>query len=252
MLDCSHGAAPGDPYAAPAPARPFAAEVGADPGSLRIAVMNHGHDGEPLSSECSQAVTDTARLLADLGHRVEEADPKIDIEAVGLANRTIIAANTANTVRNRAKALGREASGQDVEAATWSLVEMGNEISAPDYADAVLQIHLLSRQLGAFFQDYDLTLSSTLRNPPLPLGTLNTHDPAGLEEFGELIRREMSTTPYYNSAGCPAMSVPLHWSAQGLPVGVHFGAAQGNEATLLRLASQLEQAQPWFDRVPEI
>ena len=252
MLDCTHGAAPGDPYAAPAPARPFADEVGADPDKLRIAVMNHGHDGEPLSAECSQAVSDTAKLLTDLGHTVEAADPGIDTMAVGRANRAIIAANTANMVRNRAKALGREPSGQDVEAATWAMVQLGNAVAGPDYADAVLQIHLLSRKLGAFFQDYDLILSSTLRNPPLPLGTLNTQDPDGIEAFGELIRHELATTPFYNAAGCPAMTVPLHWSADVLPVGVHFGATLGDEATLLRLAAQLEQAKPWFDKVPDM
>ena len=125
-------------------------EVGVDPDKLRIAVMNHGHDGEPLSVECSQAVSDTAKLLTDLGHTVEAADPGIDTMAIGLANRAIIAANTANMVRNRAKALGREPSGQDVEAATWAMVQLGNAVAGPDYADAVLQIHLLSRKLGAF------------------------------------------------------------------------------------------------------
>ena len=252
MLDCTHGAAPGDPYAAPAPDRPFVDEVGVDPDKLRIAVMNHGHDGEPLSVECSQAVSDTAKLLTDLGHTVEAADPGIDTMAIGLANRAIIAANTANMVRNRAKALGREPSGQDVEAATWAMVQLGNAVAGPDYADAVLQIHLLSRKLGAFFQDYDLILSSTLRNPPLPLGTLNTQDPDGIEDFGELIRHELATTPFYNAAGCPAMTVPLHWSADVLPVGVHFGAALGDEATLLRVAAQLEQAKPWFDKMPDM
>ena len=252
MLDCTHGAAPGDPYAAPAPDRPFVDEVGVDPDKLRIAVMNHGHDGEPLSVECSQAVSDTAKLLTDLGHTVEAADPGIDTMAIGLANRAIIAANTANMVRNRAKALGREPSGQDVEAATWAMVQLGNAVAGPDYADAVLQIHFLSRKLGAFFQDYDLILSSTLRNPPLPLGTLNTQDPDGIEDFGELIRHELATTPFYNAAGCPAMTVPLHWSADVLPVGVHFGAALGDEATLLRVAAQLEQAKPWFDKMPDM
>ncbi len=252
MMDCTHGAAPGDPYAAPAPARPFAEEVGADPGKLRIALMTDGFDGRPLDPECVKGVEDAAKLCTDLGHRVEPAQPKLDVGALDQASRTVIAGNVWTAVRLRCKALGREPSGQDVEAVTWALAQEGTKSSAGDYAAAVMVLHQAGRQLAAFFNDYDLILSSTLRHPPLPLGAIDMQDNDLDHYWDALFKDEIAITPFYNNTGCPAMTVPLHWSRGGLPVGIHFGAPFGDEATLFRLAAQLEVANPWFDKVPDL
>ena len=252
MMDCTQGAAPGDPYAAPAPARPFIEEVGADPGQLRIALMTSGFDGRPLDPECIKGTEDAAKLCAGLGHHVEPASPKLDVGALIAATRTIIAGNVWTAVRLRCEALGREPSGQDVEPITWALAQEGTRATAGDYAAAVLTLHQGSRQLAAFFQDYDLILSSTLRHPPLPLGAIDMQD-SNLEHYWQaLFKDEIAITPIYNNTGCPAMTVPLHISAEGLPVGIHFGAPFGDEATLFRLAAQLEAVQPWFGRVPDV
>ncbi|MDP6565384.1 MAG: amidase family protein [Alphaproteobacteria bacterium] len=251
MMDCTHGPAPGDPYAAPVPVRPYADEVGADPGRLRIALMTEGFDGEPLHPECIRATEATAKLCEGLGHAVEPASPPLDVEPLGTATRVIISANVWNTLRLRCLALGREPSGQDVEPVTWALAQEGLARTAADYADAILTLHVQGRKLAEFFQSYNLILSSTLRKPPLRLGELDMGgDPEAF--YDRLFREEIPITPYYNNTGCPAMTLPLHWSPEGLPVGVHFGAPFGDEATLFRLAAQLEKAQPWFDKVPEV
>jgi amidase len=252
MMDCTHGPAPGDPYAAPPPARPFAAEAGADPGKLRIALMTNGFDGRPLDPECIKGAEVAAKLCADLGHGVEPAQPKLDVGALGQATRVIIAGNVHTAVRLRCEALGREPSGQDVEAITWAFAREGASASAGDYAAAVMVMHQQGRQLAAFFQDYDVILSSTLRHPPLPLGAIDMEGTDLDHYYKTLFEDEIAITPFYNNTGCPAMTVPLHWSADGLPVGVHFGAAFGDEALLFRLASQLEVAKPWFDKVPDL
>jgi amidase len=252
MMDCTHGPAAGDPYAAPPPARPFAEEVGADPGRLRIALMTNGFDGRPLDPECIKGTENAAKLCAELGHFVEPAQPKLDAGGLLQATRTIIAGNVQTAVRLRCQALGREPNGQDVEAITWAFAQEGVSATAGDYAAAVLLMHQQGRKLAAFFQNYDLILSSTMRHPPLPLGAIDMQDNDLDHYYKVLFEDEIAITPFYNNTGCPAMSVPLHWSAEGLPVGVHFGAAFGDEATLFRLASQLETAEPWFENVPDL
>jgi len=252
LMDCTHGPAAGDPYAAPPPARPFAEEVGADPGRLRIALMTDGFDGLPLDPECVKGIEDAAQLCTDLGHYVEPAQPNLEASALLRATRTIIAGNVWTAVRLRFQALGREPSGQDVEAITWAFAREGVSASAGDYAAAVLLMHQQGRQLAAFFRDYDLILSSTMRHPPLLLGAIDMQDTDLDHYYKVLFEDEIPITPFYNNTGCPAMSVPLHWSEEGLPVGIHFGAAFGDEATLFRLASQLETAKPWFDKVPDL
>jgi len=249
MLDATCGPEPGDPYAAPPPARPYLAEVGADPGSLRVALHLDGLDGVALDPENRRAVEAAGRLLEDLGHRVDEAAPQIDAEALNQAIKVIVAANAWNTVAARSAMLGRAPDGAGYERATWEIALAGRALTAPDYAASVTAFHRAGRAFGQFFESWDVLVSATMRRPPFPLGTLRPAETGG-EEFGRLCQAEMPVTHYFNMTGCPAMSVPLHWTAGDLPVGIHIGAAYGREDLLFRLAGQLEAARPWVHRRP--
>ena len=252
MLDCTHGPAPGDPYNAPPVAGAYVDEVGRDPGRLRIALMTTGFDGLDLSPACAAAARDTGQLCETLGHDVEEAAPPLDMTAARQAFRVIVAGNVWTAISARAAALGRQPSGQDVEPVTWLWGQEGRGYSAADYAAAVLAMHRLGRQLADFFQRYDVILSSTLQTPPLPLGALDMRG-GDLDVFlNEQLLPAIPITPVYNMTGCPAMTLPLAWSEEGMPIGVHVGASFGAEDLLFRLAGQLEQARPWFDRVPDL
>ena len=250
MLDCTAGAEPGDPYAAPTPERTFVEALGRPPGKLRIALMLQDHRGAKLHPECEAAVQNAAKLCASLGHSVEEADPKLDLIALRPMNARIAAANTARSCALRWKALGREPNPKDVEAGTWATYQRGLQISGVEYAEAIAAVHTMGRRMAAFLGSYNVILSTVLAGPPPKLGYFDQNgDPA---TFAERVNTYLSVTPLHNATGTPAMSVPLHWTADGLPVGVHFAGRYGEEATLLQLAAQLEQAQPWFDRVPAL
>ena len=251
MLDATSGPAPGDPYAAPPPARPFGEEVGADPGRLRVALHTTGLDGRPLDPENARAAREAAKLLQELGHDVDEAMPAVDVPALSKAFRVIIAGNLWNAVALRYAALDRRPDGDGLEKATWAWAEEGREYTAADYAAAVTAVHVAGRQLAGFFENWDVMLSTTMHEPPVKLGVLRQDD-QGLDDYYRLLMDEMPVTPLFNATGCPAMSVPLHWTSEGLPVGIHVGAAFGREDTLIRLAAQLEQARPWYDRRPDL
>lgn len=249
LLDATNGPAPGDPYAAPPPARPYLQEVGADPGKLRIGLVTAGPGGEKPHPECVAGAVAAGKLCAGLGHHVEETDFRFDVQQFVEAMWTVIPANVANVLALRGKTLGREATRADVEPLTWAMAELGRRLPASAYAHAVLAIHGFGRQVAKMYQRFDVLLSPVLANPPLPLGRTSMQNPdAGA--FRAELAAELPFTPIYNVSGCPAMSLPLHWTADGLPVGVQIGAAFGNEAVLFRLAAQLEQAQPWRDRKP--
>ena len=250
MLDATAGPEAGDPYHAPPLARPYLAEVGADPGRLRVALHLDGLDGIPLDPENRRAVEAAGRLLEDLGHHVEEARPEIDAAALNRAIMVIVAANAWNTLAARSADLGRAPDGHGYERATREIAAAGRTLAAPEYAASVIAFHRAGRAFGRFFERYDALVSTTLRRPPFPLGTL-CPDETGAEEFGRQCHAEMPVTHFFNMTGCPAMSVPLHWTPDGLPVGVHVGAAYGREDTLFRLAGQLEAARPWRDRRPK-
>lgn len=247
LLDISHGPAPGDPYAAPAAERAFLDEVGADPGRLRIAVITTGFDGSALHPECVKAIESSAALCADLGHHVEPAMPDIDVSALAHVWRILAGVNVWNAMAMRAQGLGRALTPDDVEPITWLWAHEGKQRSAAEYARAIQIAHATGRRLGMFFERYDLLLSSTMARPPLPLGAMAMTG-TDLDAYYEELMAEIPITPLFNISGGAAMSVPLHWSGEGLPVGVHFGARLGGEAMLLRLAAQLEQARPWAQR----
>ena len=250
MLDCTAGMEPGDPYTAPMPESSFLEAIARPPRKLRIALMLKDHRGAKLHPECLEAVQRAAKLCASLGHVVEEADPNLDMVALRPMNARISAANTARSCQMRWKALGREPNTDDVEAVTWAVYQRGLKVNGIEYIEAIAAVHAAGRKMGAFLTKYDVILSTTLAGPPPKLGYFDQN--GDVQTFTERVTEYLSVTPLHNATGTPAMSVPLHWTADGLPVGVHFAGRYGEEATLLALAAELETAQPWFDRVPAL
>ena len=248
-LDATAGPAPGDPYFAAPPARPFLAEVGAAPDRLRIALTTKAFGGAPVHPDCVAATEAAARLCEELGHIVEEAAPAFDVEGLDANYNRIFAVGATANIQLRARAIGKELNSEAFERVTWAMVEMGRSISAPDYVMMVNRLHGISREIAGFFETYDALLTPSLAEPPVELGVLDMMS----EDLAAYTERLWRFTPFtypFNVTGQPAMSVPLSWNAAGLPIGVHFVGRYGDEATLFRLAAQLEQARPWADRRP--
>jgi amidase/6-aminohexanoate-cyclic-dimer hydrolase len=251
FLDATSGPAPGDPYWAPPPARPFLQEVGAKPGKLRIGLMKKPITATPVHPECTKGVEAAARLCEELGHRIEEAMPEFDFVGLRWAMGVIISANLRSGLDTRLDALKRTQKEDDVERITALWAEQGRRHTARDYARALVIAHGVGRRFGEFFQKYDVLLSPTLAEPPLPLGATDMMG-NDLDAYNERLFRLIPFTPQFNVSGGPAASIPLYWTPDGLPVGIQFGADFGNEAVLFRLAAQLEQAQPWKDKRPKL
>ncbi len=253
LLDVAAGEEPGDPIVAPPPARSFAAEVGADPGRLRIGLMTSSPAGvSEIHPDCVAAAEGAAALLESLGHTVEVAHPAaLDERERLLAFAVVWAANTASNLAQWGRALGRDLTEADVEPLTWALAEQGRAVTAVEFLDAVAAMQAFTRQFARWWADgFDLLLSPTLGEPPVPLGTLST--PA--RPFAGYVRTGAFTpyTPTFNITGQPAITLPLATSKEGLPVGVHLGAGYGREDVLIRVAAQLEAAQPWAARLPAV
>jgi amidase len=249
LLDVAAGPELGDPYCAPPVARPFLAEVGVAPGRLRIALQTSAFNGAEVSSDCVDSARDAAVLCQSLGHEVEEAELVVDRELLSSATGVIITGNLRATLLERGEQLGRSYTADDVETLTFLMAESVKQREAADYARAIRAIHAIGRQVSAFLGRFDALLTPTMATPPLPLGrlALTRADFAGL--LADL-SRTVGFTQLFNASGHPAMSVPLYWNDAGLPIGVQFAGRFGDEATLFRLAAQLESARPWFLRRP--
>lgn len=255
FLDAVSGPDPGDPYGSPPPARPFVEEAGSDPGRLRIAYAAQTPLGTDLHFDCVAAVEDAARLCEELGHEVTEARPSYDAERFWQAMTSILAVGTAWGLEDWSRRTGRALSPESFEPFVWAFSERGRGIPAPEYMLAVQDVQRESRNIARFFEDSDLWLTPTLGQPPVPLGAFAIRDGATPEEALEVRKKTATFSPFtyiFNGTGQPAMSVPLFWNGENLPVGVHFAARFGEEATLFRLAAQLEAARPWKDRRPPI
>jgi amidase len=250
MLDAIHGPEPSSPYAAPAPERPFSQEVGRDPGRLRIAFTDKSPYGDAIDPEIAAAVRDVATLLAGLGHHVEERAPPLATDPAPVMS-TIVAANTALNVRLAEALHGRAMTENDFEILTLVSARNAQKASATDYVAAQLGAFQISRALATFFENCDVFLCPTLCSPPLRIGELNTMS-QDLSHIAPILRRYMPATAMFNMSGQPAMSVPLAWNAAGLPLGMMFAARFGDEATLFRLAAQLERERPWKDKLPPV
>jgi amidase len=252
MLDATHGPELGEPYLLPAPERPYLEEVRRKPGRLRIAFSRTAFSGAPVSAECVAAVEDAARLCAELGHDVIEATPKFDYPLLEQAIVNMWAANVVGWVDGLAGLLGRTAGPETLEAVTLALVRYGRELKATDVMQALAVFNMVSRTVGAFFGPHDVLLTPTAAVPPPPLGELDQNKPRPPMEWFNFVFSRIPFTALFNVTGQPAMSVPLSWSAEGLPVGVQFAGRWGDEATLFRLAGQLEEARPWAQRRPPV
>ena len=245
LLDAVAGPTPGM-FRLARPDHPFTDDVGADPGILRIAVSTTSPLGE-AHADCVEATERAATLCAGLGHDVEEADPGWEPGYAALALRTYMGASTAYLIERRLEELGRDLADDDIEPFTRQGLEQLEEVTPVDVIRAEAAMSDAQREMSAFFESFDLALTPTLTRPPAELGYLDTADPVS---FGARAGEFAILTAPYNVSGHPAISLPLHWNEEGLPIGVQFGGRYADESTLIRLAAQLEEAAPWRDRRP--
>ncbi|MGQ0432585.1 MAG: amidase [Microthrixaceae bacterium] len=254
ILDATHGMEPGDPFTAPTPARPYLDEVGADPGSLRIGLMVAAPLGQvTVHADCVEAAEAAGRLLEGLGHLVEVSHPKA-LDDPDFAGHFITnwAAGAAWNLDYWSRRTGVEITADDVEPLTWALADVGRASTAAQWLSAREWLQVNSRELASWWTDgFDLLLTPTIAEPPPPLGTFDSpvDNPLhGLFRAAEVV----PFTPPFNVSGQPAISLTLHWNADGLPIGVQLVAPFGREDVLLRVAAQLEVAHPWAGRRPAV
>lgn len=237
----------GDPYSASPQERPYLEECSRSPGRLRIGFTTAAFEAGALAPECFQAVSDAARLLLDLGHDVDEVQLPDGLDVAIAASGIVLGGHISADLDARAQQLGRPITDGDVEPLTLARYHHARQASASDYVRALRTVHAYGRTMAGLFSDFDVLLTSTLGSEPVEAGVLRGVAPGAA---GVARRAFMPNTRIFNLTGQPAMSVPLAWSAAGLPVGVQFVARMGDEATLFRLAAQLEQAVPWAGRRP--
>ncbi len=251
LLDISTGLVEGDPYAVPAASGPFVAECGVDPGALRIAVQRTTWNGSPVHADCLAALDDASKLCASLGHRVEERTLEYNEERYAQAVRVIVGAHTRRALDDRAAQLGRALDpANDIEPLTHAIYKTAARYFAADYVEAINILHDMGRATARFFETTDIILTPTMATPPMKLGgALRLTHPDG-KEFGTAVAATVGFTQFFNMTGTPAISLPLYWNVEGLPIGTQFAARYAGEAVLFRLATQLESARPWFDRRP--
>jgi len=251
LLDLTHGPAKGDPYCAPAYAGSYVKSLASEPRGLKVLIDLDPVSGKPVHEECRAALRDAATLLEKLGHHVEAGALDYDRHAFTQATDAIVIANVANTITTRAEKMGVALGPDVVEHHTLRLTKLGRTISADQYAKAMNHIHAVGRQIEHVFDSVDLILSPTLLQPPALLGYMNTNSEDG-ETYVEHFRSFWGFTSLYNATGEPAITLPLHFTKEGLPVGVQLAAPFGNEEQLLQVAAQIERAIGGFNRRPNI
>jgi amidase len=272
LLDSTAGDYPQQLMKLPAPERPFLEETGREPGRLRIAFSFDPGLARSLHPENRAALEATTSRLDGLGHEVVEVRLPLPPESFIQNYAALVSADAAALLRSAKALVGREATGDDVELATWVLARMGEAQSAADVTEAIWAMQAFARQWLAWSSSFDVLLTPTVGVPPLPIGAfrLSTLQRQGLKllaalpgaallsqrpKITESFAAVFEASPYTmvaNVTGQPAISLPLHWTADGLPMGLMFTARTGDEATLIRLAAQLEQAMPWRDRRPPL
>jgi amidase len=272
MLDATAGPDIGALYYAVPPSRPFLDEVGTEPGKLRIAFTTRPFLSDFVHEDCVKGLEATVKLCQDLGHEVVEAAPQLDGKAFARAFLTMICGETRADIEEAETLFGRKATSKDFEPSTWAVGLLGKQCRAAELSKSIRLLQRNARQIGQFFEDYDVLLTPTLAMPPVVTGALQPQGTeasvlkiltslnagrvisllGGIDSLAGEVFKFMPYTPLFNATGQPAMSVPLYWNDEGLPIGMHFAGRYADEAALFRLAGQLEQAKPWFDRVPPV
>ncbi len=252
LLDATHGPDPGEPFLIPPPARPYLDEVGADPGSLRIAYCTEPWSGRPGHADVRAATEATARLLEALGHAVEPDVPEFEWEPFLDCMTDMWSASTAAGIDAFADAMGRIPGAANLEPVTLTFLEYGRAVTSAQLLAALDYTNVVNRRMGAFFERYDVLLTPTLGGLVPELGeyaTMSGLEPRAIFDFWS---HNESTLPAFNCTGQPAISLPLHHASDGSPIGMQLVGRFGDEATLFRVAAQLETALPWRDRIPPI
>lgn len=216
---------------------------------LRIALVDSHPTGETLAPEVQEALRVAVRLLENLGHRVERCSHPADHAEAGVAMSKIIGTHVLQSIKPRLDALGLSLDEAPVELSTKVMAKGGAKVSAADYVAARDTLSAIQQKMSEFHADYDIVVSPVLSLAPAPLGWLDMNA-ADMQDYARKFREYSGFTALYNGTGAPSMSVPLHQSSAGLPIGVMFSADWGKDALLLRLAQQLEQAAPWPRRAP--
>lgn len=272
ILDATQGADVGAPYIISPPSQPYLQEIKQEPGRLRIAFNTVSPLDTPVHPDCIKAVEHTATLLEKLGHHVEEAKPAIDGLTLAKSYFTLYFGEVAADIEEMKSYLGRKAKASDVEPLTWMLGLLGQAYCAGEFVTMMREWDKAARVMGNFHETYDVYLTPTVAYPPVKIGELQPKpaekalikvvNTLGLGRVlkasgivDKLATESLLKTPFTqlaNFTGQPAMSVPLLWTSEGLPCGSQFIARFGDEATLFRLAAQLENEQPWFNRRPPV
>jgi amidase len=270
LVDVMAGPMPGEPYAAPPLPRPLAEEVGRDPGRLRVAFTTGSLLGRKVHPDYARAVRRTASQLEALGHHVEEASPTLDRDALVLAYLTQVAVGIAGEIDEFARWTGRTPKPAFFEPETWMLSQIGRALTGLELQEAREAAQAAGRTMGAFHERYDVMLSATVTHLPVRIGELRMGplERAGLAALRRLPSRRLlrgvlevmgpkfleltPNTQLFNQTGQPAMSLPLHMSESGIPLGMQFSSAMGREDLLVQVAAQLEAAHPWAERRPRI
>lgn len=253
LLDATHGREVGSRYVAPDPGKSFMSALERDPKPLRIALWTTAPNGTKPDADAQAGLDATRKLLEDLGHHVEEAGPDLDGESLGKSLMVTVSAAAAMVMEDRGEVLGRKLGPDDMEPVTARFVEFGNSIPMKELMKAT-QVSITAGLVYEHFLvdgGHDMILSPTLSRVPDKTGVLSLA-PADMDAYTQAVTSFAPWCAISNQAGSPAMSVPLHWTAANLPIGMMFGARCGNEWELFQLAGQLERAAPWADRRPPV
>jgi amidase len=250
LLDALAGPDVGDSVVPPAPVGGFLEAAGRAPGKLRVALIESAASGAAVHPDVRAGLADVVTLCESLGHHVEVATLSLDVAALGEGMGVSMGVDIARKLDLRAKALGRPLKDDEIEPITARIAERGRLVTGRAYVDARRAFDVAGARYAGLFERFDLVLSPTLAEPPGALGRMSLD-----LDIGDYMRAIGAFTPYtalHNQIGVPAMSVPLVWSPDGLPLGMMFAAPYGREDLLLSLATQLEAARPWFDRLPPV